>query len=167
MNSAFLRADFQRKARGMEIDYPALFPTEQRVRVDSFFVGSRTVHEWGTVVSLDGSQLTVQVDFAESGDATFSSANRHISVRTGLKNQAYLCRAEVLAFSEELLILNLTGEIVTDELREYFRLDTSLPSGAVASSSRPTPPGGSARRSRGRSPISPGRSGCRSTWSRP
>ena len=111
----------------MEIAYPELFPTEQRVRVDSFFVGSRTVHEWGTVVSLDGSQLTVQVDFAESGDATFSSANRHISVRTGLKNQAYLCRAEVLAFSEELLILNLTGEIVADELREYFRLDTSLP----------------------------------------
>ena len=112
---------------GMEIDYATIFPSEQRVRVDSFFVGSRTVHEWGSVVSLDGSQLTVRVDLPEEGEVTFSSTNRHISIRTGLNNQAYLCRAEVLAFSEELLILELTGEIVLDEMREYFRLDTSLP----------------------------------------
>ena len=37
---------------------------------------------------------------------------------------------------------------------------------AAATSSRPTRPGGSARRSRGRSPTRRGRSGSRSTWSR-
>jgi RNA polymerase primary sigma factor len=36
--------------------------------------------------------------------------------------------------------------------------------GNLASSSRPTRPGGSARRSRARSPTSPGRSGSRCTW---
>lgn len=111
----------------MEICFQELFTIDNWIRVDSFYVGSRTVHEWGSVVSLDGRQLTVRVDSPAGSDVTFSSANRHLSVRAGRNNQAYLCRAEVLAFSESVLILELTGEVVADELREYFRLDTSIP----------------------------------------
>ena len=111
----------------MDIELQDIFPIAHNVRIDSHFAGSRTLHDWGEVASLQGSQLTIRLERTGEGITYFSRSNRHLFVRTGLQNRAYLCNAEVLAFSDEMLVLQLNGDIRPDELREYFRLDTLAP----------------------------------------
>jgi PilZ domain-containing protein/PilZN1 domain-containing protein len=108
------------------VDLAICFPAGQRVRVDISLVGSRTLHEWGTVAALAGKLLTIRVATEGGAHEAFADGGRQLLVRTGVTGRAYLCRGEVVAFADDQLILTMTGEMFPDEQREYFRLDTSL-----------------------------------------
>jgi Tfp pilus assembly protein PilZ len=108
-------------------DYSFYFAAGQRVRIDIAQAGHRSFHEWGEVVSLKERHLTVRVALDHLAQGSLVVGGRQLFLRVGVHGKAYRCRGTILAYGDDSLVLTITGDIIHDELREYFRLDTSLP----------------------------------------
>lgn len=84
--------------------------------------------EWAVIHEIDEDLLTLQL----SRDQLPVEVNLHVGqileIRGGHEDSGYSCRAIIVVVGEAReILLRLIGEIVSDELREFYRIDAFLP----------------------------------------
>ncbi|SNB45773.1 PilZ-like domain-containing protein [Geobacter sp. DSM 9736] len=108
--------------------YQKYFSVNQRVIVRIPLEEGGTFKEWAEVKTLREDLVDVQLsrDILPSG-AELSSGTT-LELRMGTRGNGYRCRAMVVATgNQKRLRLRLLGDVLLDELREYFRIDVYLP----------------------------------------
>ncbi len=109
-------------------EYAKFFHFGQRVRVGIPVRGNRLFHEWGVVNIIDQDYLELQLSRDVLPEEVELDVGTILEVRLGKEGSGYRCRAIMIsAGSGRLLLTRLIGEIISDELREYFRIDVYLP----------------------------------------
>jgi hypothetical protein len=87
-----------------------------------------TFRDWAIINELDNDLVSLQLsrDILPSGVSL--RIGQLLTIRSEYDFQIYVCRAFIVSkgFGQELL-LRLTGEIVANELREFYRIDAFLP----------------------------------------
>ncbi len=89
---------------------------------------SKTFCDWAIINEIDEELLSLQLsrDILPSGVSL--RVGQLLTLRGEVDFQIYVCRALIVSKSiDQDLLLRLTGEIVSDELREFFRIDAFLP----------------------------------------
>ena len=109
-------------------EYAKYFNAGQRVRVSIPTGEGKAFHEWAELSSLaeDLVQLQLSRDALPAGARL--SVGTTLELRTGSSGTGYRCRSIIVDVgAEKKLLLRLIGEVILDELREYFRIDVYLP----------------------------------------
>jgi len=89
---------------------------------------SKTFRDWAIINEIDEDLLSLQLsrDILPSGVSL--RVGQILTIRGEVDFQIFVCRALIVSKSiDQDLLLRLTGEIVSDELREFFRIDAFLP----------------------------------------
>lgn len=108
--------------------YGSFFSSGQRITLTVQVQGRNPFHEWAEIVSLDDDllELLLSRDVLPVGAQTVPGST--VEVRTGSRGTGYRCRGVIVSTgSATHLSLRLIGEVILDELREYFRIDVYLP----------------------------------------
>lgn len=108
-----------------KVSYRDYFHVNQRARVDLPLGNSRFFHEWAVVDSIQEELLTLRMSRDVLPHDLLLGKGEPISLRAGSGGQGYRCHGIIEAIEQENLALRLSGAIIPDELRSYFRLDTS------------------------------------------
>lgn len=108
--------------------YASFFSAGMRVGVGIPLPNSETFLDWAVIHKVDEDLVSLQL----SRDQLPTGVNLHegqiVDLRGGKDDAAYSCRAIIVVEGREGWVqLRLIGEIVTDELREYYRIDAFLP----------------------------------------
>jgi hypothetical protein len=104
------------------------FPPGLKVNVGIPVPGGDTFHDWALIHSIDEDLLSLQL----SRDSLPIGVKLHVGtifdIRAGTDVSGYSCRAIIVAegYHREVL-LRLIGEIVSSELRDFYRIDAFLP----------------------------------------
>lgn len=109
-------------------EYAKYFKAGQRVRVTIPFGEGKVFNEWGLLSSLaeDLAELQLSRDVLPAGARLGIGIT--LEMRTGSSGSGYRCRSIVVEVgAEKKLLVRLIGEVILDELREYFRIDVYLP----------------------------------------
>ena len=109
-------------------EYPSFFSSGQRITLTLQVQGRDPFHEWAEIVSLHTDLLEVRLSRDVLPAGALTAPGSTVEIRTGSRGNGYRCRGIVVSKgSVTQLSLRLTGEIILDELREYFRIDVYLP----------------------------------------
>lgn len=109
-------------------EYPSFFASGQRITLFLQVQGRDRFHEWAEIVSLDADLLHVRLSRDVLPEGAQTAPGSTVEIRTGTRGNGYRCRGMVISKgSVTHLSLRLTGEVILDELREYFRIDVYLP----------------------------------------
>ncbi|MBT0664325.1 hypothetical protein KI809_08425 [Geobacter pelophilus] len=110
------------------LEYEQYFLPQQAIRV-ALIAESHTLPEQsGTVSALSGDLIKVfldsQLPIADHRD----TAEYLLELRSVHLGSAFRCRALLVSDASELIVqLRLVGNVIFEELREYFRIDTYIP----------------------------------------
>ena len=108
-------------------DYSDYFHADQRTKVELPLGGNRFFHEWAIVSSVNRDILTLQLSRDLLPHGVQLKNGEPLSVRAGSRGQGYRCRGVIEQDGScENLAVKLTGPVMPDELRSYFRLNTSI-----------------------------------------
>lgn len=108
--------------------YQELFIPGQRVGIGIFLPDKEIFRDWGIIEQFDGDFLAVRITRKQLPEGAVLETGSTIMVRAGKDGEGYSCTAIVIGnVAEELVPLRLTGELVTDNQREFFRVDVFLP----------------------------------------
>jgi hypothetical protein len=106
--------------------YGDYFHQGQRARID-FQVTGRSCQEWMEIAALHSATLTLMRSGKLLAEVSPKSGI-NVVVRVGRRGQAYLCKGLLQDVNDNgTWKILLTDHVVTDEQREYYRLDTRLP----------------------------------------
>jgi len=108
--------------------YASYFYVGMKVGVGIPTHNSETFRDWALIHDLDEDLVFLQL----SRDHLPVEASLHVGqileLRGGKEDAGYSCRAIIVSeWTESQILLRLIGEIVTDELREFYRIDAFLP----------------------------------------
>jgi hypothetical protein len=108
--------------------YSRYFPVGKKVGVGIPLPNADVFKDWAIIHDIDEDLVTLQL----SRDILPVSVSLHygliLELRGGTENNSYCCRAIVVSEGDaRALLLRLIGEIVSDELREFYRIDAFLP----------------------------------------
>jgi hypothetical protein len=107
--------------------YPPYF-VGMKVEVGIPLSDNTTFRDWAIINEFDEDLVSLQLsrDILPSGVSL--RIGQILTIRSEHDFQIYVCRAFIVSkgFEQELL-LRLTGEIVANELREFYRIDAFLP----------------------------------------
>jgi hypothetical protein len=108
--------------------YSRYFPAGKKVGVGIPMPNADVFKEWAIIHEIDEDLASVQL----SRDVLPVDVSLHygqiLELRGGNENNGYCCRAIVVSEGDAReLLLRLIGEIVSDELREFYRIDAFLP----------------------------------------
>lgn len=104
------------------------FPVGLKVNVGIPVPGGDTFHDWAVILSIDEDLISLQLSRDTLPSGVKLTVGNILDIRTGNEVSGYSCRAIIVTegFKREVL-LRLIGEIVSSELREFYRIDAFLP----------------------------------------
>lgn len=104
------------------------FPVGLKVNVGIPVPGGDTFHDWAIIHSIDEDLVSLQLSRDTLPAGVKLLVGTILDIRTGNEVAGYSCRAIIVTegFRREVL-LRLIGEIVSSELREFYRIDAFLP----------------------------------------
>lgn len=108
--------------------YSKYFSVGQRVGVSIPLPGDEVFRDWAVLKSVveDLAELQLSRDFLPHGAQVHVGAI--LELRTAINDSGYCCRSMVVSESPgRNLLVRFIGEVIYDELREYFRIDVYLP----------------------------------------
>lgn len=108
------------------ISYQDYFHSNQRAQITLPLGNSRFFHEWAVIGSIHENLVTLQLSRDILPEAVLLAKGEPLSVRAGSAGQGYRCHGVIEQVDREVVTAKLTGAIIPDELRAYFRLDTEL-----------------------------------------
>lgn len=109
-------------------DYARYFPVGKKVEVGIPLPNAEVFKDWAIIHEIDEDLVSLQL----SRDVLPVDVTLHygqiFELRGGNDNNGFCCRAIVVSEGDaRKLLLRLIGEIVSDELREFYRIDAFLP----------------------------------------
>lgn len=108
--------------------YSEHFPAGMKVNVGIPVPGGAVFHDWAIINDVDEDLVELQLsrDVLPAGVRLLMGTI--LDIRGGKNDAAYSCRGIIVTEGERRdVLLRLIGEIVSDELREYYRIDAFLP----------------------------------------
>lgn len=108
--------------------YANYFPAGMKVNVGIPLANVGVFRDWAIILEIDEDFVSLQL----SRDQLPLNASLHVGqildLRGGKDDSGYSCRAIIVAEGPAReILLRLIGEIVSDELREFYRIDAFLP----------------------------------------
>lgn len=108
--------------------YAHYFPIGKKIGIGIALSNGDVFKDWAVIHAIDEDLVSLQL----SRDILPVEASIHygqiLELRGGTKESAYCCRAIVVSEDDDgQLLLRFIGEIVSDELREFYRIDAFLP----------------------------------------
>ncbi|KAB0668985.1 PilZ domain-containing protein [Oryzomonas sagensis] len=109
-------------------NYANYFPAGMKVNVGIPLANAGVFRDWAIILEIDEDFVSLQL----SRDQLPLGASLHVGqildLRGGKDDSGYSCRAIIVAEGPAReILLRLIGEIVSDELREFYRIDAFLP----------------------------------------
>jgi hypothetical protein len=104
------------------------FPVGLKISVGIPVSGGKIFTDWAIINELDEDLLIIQLSRDVLPEGVKLNVGTIMDIRGGQEGNAYSCRAIIVTegFAREI-VLRLIGEIVSDELREFYRIDAFLP----------------------------------------
>jgi hypothetical protein len=108
--------------------YARYFPAGIKIGVGIPLPNAEIFRDWAIIIEIDEDLVSLQL----SRDMLPVSVSLHygqiLELRGGSEGNGYCCRAIIVSEGDAReLLLRLIGEIVSDELREFYRIDAFLP----------------------------------------
>ncbi|MDA8429230.1 MAG: DUF5634 family protein [Geobacteraceae bacterium] len=108
--------------------YAGSFSTGMKVGVGIPLPNAEIFNDWAIIHEIDEDLVSLQLSRDQLPVRVTLHVGQILELRGGKEGNAYSCRAIIVSegYAKELL-LRLIGEIVSDELREFYRIDAFLP----------------------------------------
>ncbi len=104
------------------------FPVGLKVNVGIPVPGGNVFHDWAIIHDINEDLVELQLSRDVLPAGVRLSMGAIIDIRAGKEDAAYSCRAIIVEEGyQRSVLLRLIGEIVSDELREFYRIDAFLP----------------------------------------
>ncbi|MDR3579498.1 MAG: DUF5634 family protein [Oryzomonas sp.] len=108
--------------------YTSRYFTGMKVEVGIPLPGSKVFRDWAIISEVDEDLVSLQLSRDMLPDGVNLRVGQMLTLRSESDGQARTCRAFIVSKGyDQDLLLRLTGEIVYDELREFYRIDAFLP----------------------------------------
>lgn len=111
------------------VEYERHFSLQQSVRVAIYGPdGTLRGQQPATVTSLTRDLLELELDEDRFIADPVISAGDLVELRSGIKGSGFRCRALLIGGTDSsYLLVRLVGDVIFEELREFFRIDAYLP----------------------------------------
>jgi hypothetical protein len=110
------------------LKYEECFSVGQRIQVEIPLAGGKTFRDDAEIVSLQQDLLQLQLSRAVLPESACLAVGTLLYVRIGKSGNGFRCRGMVLACdSQSGLLVRLTGETLSLDDREFFRIDVYIP----------------------------------------
>lgn len=108
--------------------YSQYFPVGRKVGVGIPLPNSEVFKDWAIIHKIDEDLVSLQLSRDVMPAGVMLHYGQILELRGGSEGNGYCCRAIVVSEGDASeLLLRLIGEIVSDELREFYRIDAYLP----------------------------------------
>lgn len=108
--------------------YIRYFPVGKKVGVGIPLPNAEVFRDWAVIHDIDEDLVSLQLSRDDLPAEVSLHYGQILELRGGTENNGYSCRAIVVSEGDAReLLLRLIGEIVSDELREFYRIDAFLP----------------------------------------
>jgi len=108
--------------------YTSLYFTGMKVEVGIPLPNTKVFRDWAIINEIDEDLVSLQLSRDMLPDGVNLRVGQLLTIRSESDGQAHSCRAFIVSKGyDQDLLLRLTGEIVFDELREFYRIDAFLP----------------------------------------
>lgn len=109
-------------------NYQLRFPVGTKVNVAIPVPQGDTFYDWALINSIDEDLVTLQLSRDELPSGVKLSTGLILDIRVGQDDKGYSCRGILVTEGYlRTMVLRLIGEIVSNELREFYRIDAFLP----------------------------------------
>ena len=99
-----------------------------KVEVGIPLPNAKVFRDWAIINEIDEDLVSLQLSRDMLPDGVSLRVGQILTISSETEGQVYSCRAFIVSKGyEQDLLLSLTGEIVSDELREFYRIDAFLP----------------------------------------
>lgn len=108
--------------------YAGSFSAGMKVGVGIPLTNAEIFNDWAVIHEIDEDLISLQLSRDQLPVRVTLHVGQILELRGGKEGNSYSCRAIIVSegYAKELL-LRLIGEIVSDELREFYRIDAYLP----------------------------------------
>lgn len=108
--------------------YGSYYSVGMRVGVGIPMPNAEVFRDWAVIDELDEDLVTLQLSRDQLPLNVRLNVGQILELRGGKEDNGYSCRAIIVSegYAQELL-MRLIGEVVSDELREFYRIDAFLP----------------------------------------
>jgi hypothetical protein len=108
--------------------YTSRYFTGMKVEVGIPLPNTKEFRDWAIISEIDEDLVSLQLSRDMLPDGVNLRVGQILTIRSESEGQAHSCRAFIVSKGyDQDLLLRLTGEIVFDELREFYRIDAFLP----------------------------------------
>lgn len=108
--------------------YVRFFPPGMKIGVGIPLPNAEIFRDWAVISELDEDLVSLQLSRDQLPAGVDLHVGQIVELRGGKNDSAYSCRAIIVSEGQaRQVLLRLIGEIVTDELREFYRIDAFLP----------------------------------------
>jgi len=108
--------------------YSSYYFEGMRVGVGIPMSNAQIFRHWAYIEELDEDLVTLQLSRDQLPVNVRLTVGQILELRGGRDDNGYSCRAIIVSEGyEQELLLRLIGEVVSDELREFYRIDAFLP----------------------------------------
>ncbi|HEY3309805.1 MAG TPA: PilZ-like domain-containing protein [Desulfuromonadaceae bacterium] len=108
--------------------YASFFKSGMKVGVGIPLPNAEVFRDWALIHGLDEDLVSLQLSRDQLPVDVSLYVGQIIEVRGGQEGAGYSCRAIIVSEMEQRkILLRLIGEIIYDELREFYRIDAFLP----------------------------------------
>src|SRR5665647_270917 len=108
--------------------YSRYFPVGKKVGVGIPLPNADVFKDWAIIHEIDEDLVSLQLSRDDLPEEVSLHYGQILELRGGSDENGYCCRAIVVSEGDAReLLLRLIGEVVSDELREYYRIDAFLP----------------------------------------
>lgn len=109
-------------------NYASYFAGGMRVGVGIPLHNAEVFRDWAFIEELDEDLIWLQLSRDQLPVNVKLNVGQILEIRGGKDDNGYSCRAIIVSEGDaKQLLLRLIGEIVSDELREFYRIDAFLP----------------------------------------
>lgn len=109
-------------------EYSRYFPVGKKVGVGIPLPNADVFNDWAIIHDIDEDLVSLQLSRDVLPVDVSLRYGQILELRGGSEESGYCCRAIVVSEGDAReLLLRLIGEIVSDELREFYRIDAFLP----------------------------------------
>lgn len=108
--------------------YARYFSPSMKIGVGIPLPDAEVFRDWAVIREIDEDLVSLQLSRDQLPVGVELHVGQIVELRGGKDDSAYSCRAIIVAEGQaRQVLLRLIGEIVTDELREFYRIDAFLP----------------------------------------
>ena len=109
-------------------NYKDYFHLGQRARVEMSLQGDRVFNDGAVVTAVGDGHIALRLSRDKLPDGVHLHSDAPLVVRVGGSGSGYSCRGVVLdqPFGEDLRV-GFVGQVMSEDLREYFRLNAEIP----------------------------------------